>query len=142
MLNPFRNAKRDVSHALEHFFGATSRDVDPRVPFEETRAEMPLKKILDDWDDYAGWGEFDPGELSGAPPDEVRAELGSYRGSTWSHRAMTWLKDGVPAVVLVEGKDENGKTMRLLGDGRGRANFAVALGIKTLPVIVLREKVA
>lgn len=145
MLNPFRNEKRDVKDALEHFFGTAYRTAaDKRrrsVKFEETRRVMPLKMILE-WDDYGSWGEFRPNELRALSRSELRSKFGNYRGSTWSHTALNWLKDGVPAIVLVEGDTAEGQPIRMIGDGRGRTSFAVGLGIKSLPVIVLREKPA
>jgi hypothetical protein len=147
--DPYRNAKRDTSHALEHFFGMTHQDPDPSVPFEETRTEMAVSKILK-WDDSEGvWLEWEPRELANASDSDLRAAFGQYRGSTWAHRALEWLTAGIPAVVLVEGYPTRAtrggrarKAVRIIGDGYGRLSMAVGLGIKHLPVVVLRERPA
>ncbi len=134
----YRNARSDIRDALESVANGLEHpeQFDPRTTFDETRTTMPVSKILD-WDDYSSWGEFAPRELHGLSEDELRAAFGNYRGSTWAKTALGWIKDGVPAIVLVEGRSLPGG--RVLGDGRGRTSFAVGMGIKTLPVIILRE---
>ena len=104
------------------------------VAYDETRATMPVAEILT-WDDYSSWGQWEPGELLGLSQAALRAELTGYRGSDWAQRALTWLREGIPAVVLASTRAADA-----IADGRGRVSLALGYGIQRLPVIVLRER--
>lgn len=138
--DPYRNEQKDKHDALLHFFETIDNgEIDPAIKFDESRGIMPLKNILD-WDDYSSWGDFTTDELKDLEPKELLETLAHFRGSDWANKAITWLSDSIPAIVLVEGKDSRGHTIRTIGDGRGRVNLAIGLGIKNLPVLILREK--
>lgn len=106
---------------------------DRKVAYEQTRYELPIDEILS-WDDYGSWGQWEPGELRGLSRDELSDELTKFRGSEWADRAMEWLEEGIPAVVVAQSRDASA-----IADGRGRVSLAVGLGIQRLPVIILRE---
>jgi hypothetical protein len=93
------------------------------------RSVKQLQVMLDEG--MEGWLEVDPGDIE---------ELDSFRGPAWHERAKTWLNEGIPPVIVVTAPDCNDgvasarKNFTVLGDGRGRVNFAVAYRLK-LPVV-------
>ena len=107
---------------------------DEHGPFKEERVILPLQEILT-WDDYGSWGEWRLNDLRGLPPNELKSGLESFRGKRWARDALKWLVDGMPAIILVEASNR----CAAIADGRGRVSFAVGMGIKQLPVIVLRS---
>lgn len=136
-MDPFRNLDADLRDALEHMGELAETQLGPddfrveRHPAVAVR-DLPALKGFD----YSSWGEWREGELA-----EIRAEggdealhdeLARFRGPGWADRAMRWLEDGVPAVVLMEtpsGYED-------LADGRGRVSFATGMGIESVPVAV------
>ena len=129
MADPFRYADRDIEDALDHAydFGASTDPSDYKITREE---HVPIEDVLYH-DDYSSWGEWEPGELA-ALDAEAMQELESYRGVGWAHKALGWLEEGIPAIVVVEGVG--------ISDGRGRVNFAVGMGIDSVPVIWMKPK--
>lgn len=95
----------------------------------------PLREI-DQWDDLGSWPEWSEGELEDLEPEELRNELGSFRGWVWAQRALEWTERSVPPIVLVE--LANG--YREVGDGRSRVSLALGLGWKTIPAVVMTQR--
>lgn len=102
--------------------------------------EISLERIAD-YDDFSSWVDIDPEEFSGLSTDERLALLADFRGQEWANRAATWLKTGVPPIVVIEAPvvSEN-ELYQQIGDGRGRVNFAFAMGLETLPVVLMKWK--
>ncbi len=124
---------KDIEDAVDHYWQSYV-DEDGTLCFEAQAKKMTIEAILQ-WDDYSSWGEFKEGELVGLPLDEARDELASFRGNAWADRALGWLKQKkVPPIILVDGR-----AGQLIGDGRGRTNFAMAFALPTLNVIILKE---
>ncbi len=88
------------------------------------------------FDDISGWLEFDVRDASDTPEEKFEA-LRKFRGLKWAERAMGWLKTGIPPIVVITapGVDDRGSAamQTQIGDGRGRTNFAVLMGLP-LPV--------
>lgn len=134
----FRNLDVDLRDALEHMgeLAGTAINLDDfRV---ERHPTVAVRDLLAKWFDYSSWGEWREGELA-----EIRAEDGdmalhdeltSFRGPEWADRAIGWLTDGVPAIVLMETPDG----YKDLADGRGRVSFVTGMGFKTISVAVVR----
>ena len=87
---------------------------------------------------------MEPGELAGLGPRALAKRLEEFRGKPWAKRALSWRdNDGqwhFPPLVIVT-CDDPGFTV--LGDGRGRYNLAVGLGLESVPlriVLVLCER--
>ena len=120
---------RDVKDAIEHYLEAYGGASDGSIRFLTSTRRMPLAKILD-WEDVSGWLEVERGEWK----DDQDALL-HYRGPAWGKRALSWIKDKrLPPIVLIDGK-----LARCIGDGRGRVNLAVAMGLPSLEVVLLKE---
>lgn len=103
--------KRDLLDAIEHL---ESFNLDQSYTLSDFRLEyLGLLKVKDieEYDDLSSWMEVDDVD-----------DLETFRGSSWKHHSETWLTTGVPPIVIITGPD--GETM--VGDGRGRVNFANA----------------
>jgi hypothetical protein len=51
------------------------------------------------------------------------------------------LSEGVPPIVVIDAPVvDEAHLHRQIGDGRGRVNFALAMGLKTLPVVIMKWK--
>jgi len=126
----------DIEDAANTFWGTYGEDYAPgTLCFGATTGVMATTDVLD-WDDYSSWGEFKWGELSELPVSEAREELLHFRGEVWGKRALQWLvHNNIPPVILVEGA-----AGRIIGDGRGRMNLAMAFAIPETKVVILKER--
>jgi hypothetical protein len=84
-------------------------------------------------DDISSWGEWAKGELKGLSPDELFDAMRSFRGLKWAETALTWLRDGFPAIVVIETPEFLG-----ISDGRGRVSLAYGLGLTSIPVVNMK----
>ena len=101
--------------------------------------EVPLSRVLG-YEDCA-WLDVDPEDFAGMSAEERLAELSSFRGPQWAARAAEWLSEGVPPIVVIDAPVvDEAHLYRQIGDGRGRVNFALAMGLKTLPVVIMKWK--
>ena len=138
-LDPFRNLEADLLDAMEYASEVEEGGGDDGLSREdfsvERRTEVPVEELLRLMD-YSSWGQWAKGELAeilrDGGEDALRGELAAYRGPDWSGRAMGWLRDGVPAVVLLETPSGYSD----LCDGRGRVSFMVGMGIARAAVAV------
>jgi len=142
--DPYANAQHDIRDALEHaqdyFDVPFHEDVDPGL-FDIERTTLTLDAI-EAYDDVFGWLEAEPGELAGAPREQVLDWARDFRGYkdelgySFVDTAEQAIDTGViPAIVIIDTPQYTG-----IGDGRGRFNLAVALGIDRLPVILLTPR--
>lgn len=134
-------AESDLLDAIEH---AAQWRMEP-WGLEDFRVipggNMSLRAIEGraDGDDFSSWLEIDPSDFEGLSRADRIEELQGFRGVEWAKRVPGWLAKGIPPVVLVEAPVyEDGQLVTIVGDGRGRINMALALGIKRLPVVLLR----
>ena len=126
MSDPFRNMEHDIKEARDHAIQLDENFDD--YDFKITKyPSFPVKKIYE-YDDPYAWTEFHLGELKEDP-----TSLEAFRGKQWADKAQQWLNDGIPAIVIVDTPEFTG-----VADGRGRVNFAIGMGIKTLPVIMMK----
>jgi hypothetical protein len=127
----------DVRDALRHASEVMGSSTSPDDFRRRRVAAMPLARI-GAYDDPVGWLEIDPGSLVGLGDDALREALRSYRIG-WAERALSWRGDDgvwrIPPVVVVDASEG-----AVLGDGRGRYNLAVGLGLASLPVVLLTER--
>lgn len=131
--DPFRNLPQDTRDAMQH-----AEQMDENVPdykWHITKSRnMSLGSILA-LDDISSWGEWAFGELKGLDPDELFDAMRSFRGLKWAETASTWLRDGFPAVVVIETPEYTG-----VSDGRGRASLAYGLGLKSIPAVLMKAE--
>jgi hypothetical protein len=133
-LDPFRNVEHDIEEAIDY----CSNYVE--LPNEKSLIDIPLEwfeiskmeqfptKDLFKYEDVSSWMYIEPGELKRKSKNEKIKFLKQIRGI----HAVSWLNDGIPAIVLVDfGK------YTFIGDGRGRTNFAIGMDLKTVPVVLL-----
>lgn len=135
-LIPNRPSDNDLEAAIDHADtmdnkGWTIGDFDLAY-----LGELDVKD-LSAYDDLSSWLELMPA----ASPEEANEELVGFRGKEWAERAQAWLQSGIPPIVVIDTPiiDEGGGTM--VGDGRGRVNFA-SLMRKKIPVwkMTLRDR--
>jgi len=129
--DPFRNLEQDTQDALQH-----AEQMDENVPdyvWHVTKhPRMSLKKVLT-LDDVSSWGEWAAGELKELSPDELFEHMRSFRGRAWAETALTWARDGFPAIVVTETPEYVG-----ISDGRGRVSLAYGLGVTNIPVVMMK----
>lgn len=121
----------DMWDAIEH----ASIDVDSKLhpdQFDIKYLGMMKGDDIDQFDDLSSWGELfhDPN----ATPEERLAELESFRGQPWAEKALSWIKNGIPPIIVIT---VDGHTM--VGDGRGRTNFATLFDM-SLPVYHMQQR--
>ncbi len=123
----------DIKDAVEHAVMQEDSSFTGNVYFSiDESKEMPLSEILK-WDDYSSWGEFDFGEFKNLSAEEQTSTLNSFRPG-YGELVKSWKE--IPPIILVNMLNGD----RCIGDGRGRVNYAMASGIKELPVIIISEK--
>jgi hypothetical protein len=128
-------AENDIEEAIQHAIMQEDLSFTGKACYKIIKeTEMSLKEILQ-WDDYSGWGGFDPGELSELSKEDVIKELNQFRPG-FGDTVKTWTK--IPPIILVDTLEAG----KMIGDGRGRVSFAVGVGIRKLPVIILKEDLA
>ena len=135
-------SRKDMEDAIEHadIYGDQGWTIDDFNV--KSLGELPLARIrrMEDW---SSWIDVDPSDFEGMSTEERLAELESFRGAAWAKRAASWLKDGVPPIIVISAPMESEDSLyQQIGDGRGRINFALAMGLKKLPVIqmVMKDK--
>jgi hypothetical protein len=102
--------------------------------------EVPLSRVRG-YEDWGGWIDVDPEDFAGMSTEERLAELSSFRGPKWAARAAEWLTKGIPPIVVIDAPIvDEAHLHRQIGDGRGRVNFALAMGLKTIPVVIMKWK--
>lgn len=129
--DPWRNLDQDVRDAFQHFDQLYDDAADP----DNFTAHKTMIAINEIPDDLYGWLEVEDGELAGASREEVLEWARDYRGDYFADIVADILDNGFPAIVVADGDEVAG-----VGDGRGRVNLAVALGMTELPAVILREK--
>lgn len=117
----------DLENALEHFYSvANSEEFGMHTPdeFDLRYLGMLSVKQLKKYDDVSSWLETDPDEYKGQGLFDKLEGLRDFRGDEWAEMAAQWLIKGIPPIVIVTAPDENGMLYTVIGDGRGRVNFA------------------
>lgn len=113
---------RDLLDAIDYADSLSSVPQD--FTLEDFELEYLGKLNVDDfyeYDDLSGWLEVGKGEFIGPYGDE---ELNSYRGSEWAGRALQWMEEGIPPVIVISTPE-----VTAVGDGRGRINLANGLDV-------------
>ena len=151
LLDPWRSAKYDIKAALEHMsviFGLSQLDISlfdiEQIPDYDYKSLY--EKLSYNWDE--GW-VF--GELSNLTEEQQYVELSTFRGEDWAEN-LKYLEEGFPAIVVIQGfpeehsrfleedEKEQAEFYEDIGDGQGRCALAYALGIESLPAIILTPK--
>ena len=134
-----RASERDMLDAIEHadLYGDQGWTIDDFVV--TPLGEVSMDRIQA-FDDFSSWVDVDPEDYEDMSAEERLDQLAEFRGPKWAQRAETWLVDGVPPIVVIDAPDEEGRMHEQIGDGRGRINFALAMGLESLPVVVMRWK--
>lgn len=134
--DPFRELESDAARAVRHVFGPRTS----LAAFEiERRSEAPLDLVCKQVEN--GHAAFlRPGSLEGASPEELARVLTEKRGGAWARRALRWIEEGLPALVLVVVDSRNLLDEYRLGEGEDRLVLARALGLGSVPVAILRRR--
>jgi len=113
----------DIDAALEHM---SDFEVDlNKGNISVTEPLMIPMRDLGEYDDLSSWLELD----SGADEQDVR----SFRGPRWAERAERWASpQQMPPIVIVEAPNAVA-----IADGRGRVNYATAMGWDEIPAVIV-----
>ncbi len=123
-------SRQDLEDAIEHADAYGSAGWTPEDFSLEFLGNLTPDQI-GEHDDLSSWVELDPEDFKGLNMKEKIALLADFRGLDWAQRALGWLKRGIPPIVVIEYPDpEEGTPREEIGDGRGRVNLAIALGLK------------
>jgi hypothetical protein len=129
--------QRDLLDAIQHAdiygdHGWTLEDFEIK-----DLGEIPISK-LHEYDDLSSWVDIEEGEYDELSTDERLDRLNEFRGESWANKARLWLDNGIPPIVVISAPMVSEHEFYLytqIGDGRGRVNFAHAMGIKTIPAV-------
>lgn len=129
------NYTNDISDAAQHMITQEDSAYTGRVCYTLYDAgEMSLNDILQ-WDNYNEWGDFEPNELSDLSEEELYNKMNEFRPG-YGEFIKKWFKEGSISPIILVNTLESGK---MIGDGRGRVNIAVGLGMDKIPVIIMNE---
>ena len=133
---PPRASERDMLDAIQHadVYGDQGWTLDD---FTITPLGEVSMDRISEFDDFSSWVDVDPSDYEGLSVEERIEKLSEFRGPKWSARAERWLKEGVPPIVVIDAPDSEGGLHEQIGDGRGRINFALAMGLESLPVVTM-----
>lgn len=127
-------AERDLEDALCHANDIEGHDLQ-LSDFEVVDLGTVSLDEVAQYDDFSSWVEVDPRDYRGLSSAERIEQLADFRGPEWAERTRRWLSTGIPPIVLVETP-----TFQAVGDGRGRVNFAFAMGLREIPAVLLRQR--
>ena len=97
--------------------------------------EIPISE-LHKYDDLFSWVEIEEGEYDDLSTEDKLNELNEFRGTDWTNKARLWLENGIPPIIIISAPVVSEHELYTqVGDGRGRVNFANAMGIETIPVV-------
>ncbi len=118
----------DIGAALDHM-----SDFDVHLDksnISVTEPTMIRMRDLGQYDDLSGWLELD----SGADEQDIR----SFRGPSWAEVAEQWTSpEQMPPIVIVEAPNAVA-----IADGRGRVNYATAMGWDEIPAVIVTPALA
>jgi hypothetical protein len=138
---PPQAVESDLLDAIEHadVYGDQGWTLDD---FDVRYVGPKSLSAIRQYEDWGGWIDTAPEDYADLSPEERLAQLEGFRGKKWAERAAHWYATGkVPPVVAIEAPIVSEDQLDWqLGDGRGRINFALAMGLRTLPVIEMRWK--
>lgn len=136
--DPWRNMDQDIKQGLSAFF--SNRNQPDLSSFNITKTYMSLSKIKQYIEELFEWTETNFNELATAREKEILTWARHFRPRSRRDRYFVdvvkdILENGFPALVIIDSKKEKG-----LMDGWGRYELAIALGMKTLPVLLLTDR--
>lgn len=103
-------SKKDIIDAIEH--ASEIFDI-KKEKFQNAKIKfignLSVKEI-GQYDDLSSWLELSPDDYD---------DYESYRGKDWEQKSKQWNTEGIPPVVVVTTPQGS-----IVGDGRGRINFA------------------
>jgi hypothetical protein len=127
-------SQKDLLDAIEHADFSLDQDWELK-DFKIRKLGMIPLKMLHRYDDMS-WLDLLPEDFEGMSTEERLKELEDFRGPKWAQMARKWLKEGIPPIVIISAPSvSENELYTQIGDGRGRVNFAHALGIKRIPVV-------
>jgi hypothetical protein len=135
--DPWRHMDQDIKQGLAAFF--SNRSQPALSSFDVTKTYMSLPQIKRYIGELFQWVEPDSNELATAREEEILTWASNFRPHSRRDRYFVdvvkdILAKGFPALVIIDSKKEKG-----LMDGWGRYELARALGMKTLPVLLLTD---
>lgn len=123
-------SSRDIADAIQHADSYGTADWDSSDFSLNFLGNLTASEV-GQYDDLSSWMELRSKDFEGLSLKEKMQLLADFRGKKWAERASTWLKDGIPPIVIITYPDEDsGQPNTVIGDGRGRVNFASAFNIR------------
>lgn len=137
-ISPWRNVEHDLEESIDHLSdfvrlknGQDVTDFLSKDSFDLEFIENFETEDLYRYDDISSWLEVEPNEIKNMSKNDRIIFLKQLRGSY----AKNWINDGIPAIILIDLPE-----FKAIGDGRGRTNFAIGMGYKTVPVVIAKLK--
>ncbi len=137
-LDPYRNLNIDVPRAIgELFEGEIGLD-----DFEmERRPSAEVQMVIEQvWRHYEPF--VDPGTLAGLSAVEIQDRVTALTDAEFAKRAVGWVQEGLPAVVLAVCNPDDLLHEYRIGDGQRRLALAAGLGLESIAVVILKPKTA
>jgi hypothetical protein len=137
-LDPFRNLNIDVPRAIGELFDG---DVGLEDFEMERRPAAEVQMVIEQvWRQYEPF--IDPGALAGLPADEIQDRVAALTDAEFAKRAVSWIHEGLPAVILAVCDPDALLHEYHIGDGQRRLALAAGLGLETIAVVILKRKTA
>ncbi len=134
--DPFRNLSIDVPRAIGQLFDGELGPEDFEV---ERRPAVDVQMVIEQvWRHYEPF--TDPGTLTGLPDEEIQERVGALTEAEFAKRAVAWMEEGIPAVVLAVSNPDDLIHEYSIGDGHRRLALAAALGCETVALVILKRK--
>lgn len=127
--------QKDLLDALDHMSDFVA-EVPVLSDFDILGPRMFQITELENFDDLSAWQEWDEDELRESTPEERREDIEHFRGADWAARASTWKRpEEVPPIVVIDSPEFVG-----IADGRGRVSYAIGMGWKSVPGVLLEKR--
>ena len=132
---PFRNLSVDLPRAIGVYFGDEYQVSDFEV---ECRSGVSIELLIEQV-----WQHYDPfiqaNTLKDRPIQELSNTVVSLTDNEFAKRAVEWVEDGIPALVLAVTNPHDLLHEYRLIDGQRRLALAAALGQEEIATIIAKK---
>ena len=132
---PFRNLSVDLPRAIGVYFGDEVQVSDFEV---ECRSGVPIELLIEQvWQHYEPF--IQANALKDLPIQELSNTVASLTDNEFAKRAVEWVEDGIPALVLAVTNPHDLLHEYRLIDGQRRLALAAALEQEEIATIIAKK---